>query len=70
MQTIAKGITDRVRGARIESIGYDERTGYVVVSLDNHDDLLISVDWGGYHVVCEPRHADIGGTRWMSEPKS
>ena len=33
MQTIAKGITQRVRGARIEGIGYDERTGYLVVSL-------------------------------------
>lgn len=53
MRTIAEGITERLRGSRIEALHFDDRTGYVAVSLDNGQRLLISVDWGSYSIVLE-----------------
>jgi len=53
MRTIAEGITERLRGSRIEALHFDDRTGYMAISLDNGLWLLISVDWGGYSIVLE-----------------
>ncbi len=57
MRTIAEGITERLRGSRIEALHFDDRTGYMAISLDNGLWLLISVDWGGYSLVVEERPA-------------
>lgn len=43
-------ISRRLAGSRIEAIGYDSDTGFVVIRLEGGGSLLISADCEGYHV--------------------
>ncbi|UCF19254.1 MAG: hypothetical protein JSU87_15205 [Gemmatimonadota bacterium] len=43
-----------VAGARIVWLGYDLESGYCVIELEGGTGLLISADYEGYHILCEP----------------
>ena len=49
-------------GAKIESLRYDAEAGYVVIELYSGENLWISADWCGYHVLHSPtsRVAAVG----------
>ena len=38
-------------GSKIESLHYDAESGYVVIGLDSGEELWISADYEGYHVL-------------------
>ena len=38
-------------GAKIESLCYDAESGYVVIELENGEELWVSADSSGYHVL-------------------
>ena len=40
-------------GSKIESLHYDAESGYVVIELDSGEELWISADWCGYHVLLD-----------------
>ena len=45
-----KPISSTAIGHRIESLRYDAETGYLVIELDNSQQLWLSADREGYHV--------------------
>ena len=38
-------------GSKIESLHYEADSGYLVIELDSGQELWVSADWDGYHVL-------------------
>ena len=48
-----RSINSTAIGCRIEAVSYDADTGYLVMKLDSGEELWISADWCGYHVLLD-----------------
>ena len=48
-----KPIYSAAIGQRITALSYDAEAGYLVIKLDSGEELWISADWEGYHVLLD-----------------